>query len=104
MVLEETDKSSSVYQMRSCVARKKYGQKLVKPLRIEKNKNGKRKPKLDNARRLNGIYFIDQDNEECSKLSKMREESWKDLWHQLCAFSFLSMFMLLYGRFVDQKA
>ena len=38
----------------------KYGPKLGKPLRIEKNKYGKtRSQKLDNARRLKRTYFID---------------------------------------------
>ena len=37
----------------------KFVRKLVKPPRIEKNRNG-----LDNARRLRGIYFIDHDDEE----------------------------------------
>ena len=43
----------------------KFWPKLVKLLRIERNRNGqKKKPKLDDARRLRWIYFIDPDNEE----------------------------------------
>ena len=42
----------------------KFGRKLVKPLRIGKQEWAKEKPKLDNARRLRGIYFIDPDDEE----------------------------------------
>ena len=45
----------------------KYGPKLGKPLRIEKNKNGKT-PKLDNARRLRGIYFVDPEDEEYKEI------------------------------------
>ena len=59
-----TDKSSNNNQTRSCVSQK-YGPKLVKPLRKEKNKNWRtEKPKLDNARRLRGIYFIDPEDKE----------------------------------------
>ena len=55
--------------------REKFGRKLVKPFRIEKNKNGhKKKPKLDNARKLRGIYFIDpRTTENCQKFSTMKE-------------------------------
>ena len=43
----------------------KFGPKLVQPLRIERNRNGKeKKPKLDNARKMRGIYFIDHDDQE----------------------------------------
>ena len=58
----------------------KYGRKFVKPLRIEKNMNGqKKRAKLDNARRLRGIYFIDPDDEEYREILKKREEkNWKD--------------------------
>ena len=70
---------------RSRVARS-MDKKLVKPLKIEKNKNEKNeRPKLVNARRLRGICFIDPDDEDYKeKLSKMREANWKDLWHLPC--------------------
>ena len=48
----------------------KFGRKLVKPLRIEKTGMGKRKPKVDNARRMRGIYFIDPDDEEYEEILK----------------------------------
>ena len=49
-----------------------YGQTLVKPVRIEKNKNGTtRRPKLDNARRLSGIYFIDPDDQDYKETLKI---------------------------------
>ena len=53
-------------------------QNCEKPLRIEKNKSGKtRKPKLDNARRLRGIYLVDLN-------FKQREQNWIVLWTQPC--------------------
>ena len=45
---------------------------------------GKEKPKLDNARRLRGIYFVDPDDREYSEILKMQEENWKDLWLPRC--------------------
>ena len=49
----------------------KYGPKWVKPLRIEKNKIGKmRSQKLDNARRLRGIYFVDPDDQDYEETLK----------------------------------
>ena len=47
----------------------KYGRKFVKPLRIEK-KWAKEKPKLDNAQKLIGIYFIDPDDRDFSEILK----------------------------------
>ena len=42
----------------------------------EKSKSGlPKKPKLDNARKLRGIYFIDPSDEEFKEI--MREENWK---------------------------
>ena len=53
----------------------KYGRKLVKPLRIEKRQNGRKKnSKFDNARRLRGIYFIDPDDQDDKEILKKREE------------------------------
>ena len=44
---------------------------MVKPLRIERNRNGLEKnPKLDNARKMRGIYFIDPDDEEYKEIRK----------------------------------
>ena len=64
-----------------------YGQKLVKPPAQNREQQEWRneKPKLDNARRLKGIYFIDPDDEECIGNSQnTRGEDWKELWHQQC--------------------
>ena len=53
----------------------------------EKQEWANEKSKLDNARRLRGIYFIDPDDEEYKEIltpKKTRGENWKDLWHQSC--------------------
>ena len=52
----------------------KNGRKLVKPLRIEKKRWwAKEKPKLDNARTLRRIYFIDPDEGEYKFLKHARK-------------------------------
>ena len=87
MVPVKTDKDST----RSCMYDQKYGRKLVKPLRIEiKQEWAKEKPKLDNARRLRGIFFIDPDDQDY-KLSNTQEEQWKYLWHPSCLVKELQM-------------
>ena len=48
----------------------KYGRKLGKPLRIEKKDWAEEKPKLDNARKLWGIYFTDPDDKEYPEIIK----------------------------------
>ena len=48
----------------------KYGAKIGMPLRIE-NKWNNEKPKLDNARRLRRIYFIDPDNQEYKEILQL---------------------------------
>ena len=63
----------------------KYGQKSVKPLRIEKNKNGK-------TRSQNSILLDDREEftllilmtKITKKLSQMLGENWKDLWQRPC--------------------
>ena len=56
----EIDKDSNDYQI---MYGQKFGRKWVMPLRIEKKKEwAKEKPKLDNARKMRGIYFIDPDD------------------------------------------
>ena len=63
----------------------KYGRKLVKSLGIEKKQEwAKEEPKLDNARKLRGIYLLDPDAAKNQKISKAQEENWKDLWHHPC--------------------
>ena len=60
MVREEIDKDSNDYQNMYV---QKFGRKLVKPLRIEKNRNGQKK---NSAGSMRGIYFVDPDDEEYS--------------------------------------
>ena len=51
----------------------------------EKHKWAIEKRKLDNARRLRGIYFIDpEDKEFKEKRLGMQEENWKHQWLQPC--------------------
>ena len=50
----------------------------------EKHKWAIEKPKLDNARRLRGIYFIDLEDKEFKKSFKMQGEMWKHQWFQPC--------------------
>ena len=53
--------------------------------RKENKKWAIEKPKLDNARRLRGIYFIDPADVEFKEtLKKPRGESWKFRWQQQC--------------------
>ena len=54
----------------------------------EKHKWAIKKPKLDNARRLRGIYFIDPGDMEFKEISKMQGENWKHQWLQLCLARF----------------
>ena len=49
----------------------------------EKQEWAKEKPKLDTARRLWGIYFIDLDDKEYPEILK-NVENWKDLWLPRC--------------------
>ena len=54
----------------------------------EKQEWAKEKPKLDNARKMRGIYFIDPDDEEYQEiLNNARKKTGKNLWlqhHELC--------------------
>ena len=72
-VWRETDKNSSDHWTRQCVCVfffLKYGPKFVKPLRREREREREKqewaneKSKLDNARRLSGIYSLDTEDEE----------------------------------------
>ena len=53
------------------------GKICQKQRNAKKNKCAVGKPKLDNAWRLRGIYFIDPADAEFKELSKVRGESWK---------------------------
>ena len=63
VVRGEIDKCSNDYQTRSCVALRltKIGKAAQNR---EKQEWNNEKPKLDNARRLRGIYFIDLDDQD----------------------------------------
>ena len=50
----------------------------------EKQEWAKEQPKLDNARKLRGIYFVDPDDEEYEEILKNARKNWKDLWQQPC--------------------
>ena len=53
-------------------------------LREDKHKWAIEKPKLDNARRLRGIYFTDPEDKEFKEPLRMQEENWKHQWLQPC--------------------
>ena len=48
----------------------KFGLKLVRPLRIEKNKNGRKKSQSSTTLGDRGIYLIDPDDEEYKEILK----------------------------------
>ena len=54
----------------------------------EKHKWSNERPKLDDARRVRGIYFIDPEDKEFKEPLGMQEENWKLQWLQLCFASF----------------
>ena len=63
----------------------KYGPTLVKAAqKREKQVWANEKPKLDNGRRLKGMYSVDPDDEDYKEISKMQGPTWKDLWKQPC--------------------
>ena len=49
----------------------------------EKHKWAIEKPKLDNARRLRGIYFIDPEDKEFKETSR-KARNWKHQWFEPC--------------------
>ena len=64
----------------------KFGRKLVKPLRIEKSRNGrKRNRSLTMLESWEGFTSSIQMTKSIQKLSKTQEENCKDLWHQPCS-------------------
>ena len=56
--------------------------------RKEKQKWAIEKPKLENARRLRGIFFIDPDDEEFKRIIEILVESWKFRCQQQCLVDF----------------
>ena len=78
------DKEANNIQARSPVAR------IMENMsdsahRREEQKWAIEKPKLDNARKLRGMYFIDPKDEEFKKtILKRTEKSWTFRWKQPC--------------------
>ena len=71
MVREETDKKTAYIQARSFLARKNSGRKWERNAKLqEKHKWSDEKPKLCNARRVRGIYFIDPEDKEFKETIK----------------------------------
>ena len=75
MVRAETDKKTNDLQARHFVARDLEMSDASK--RKEKQKWAIEKPKLDNARRLRGIYSIDPDDEVFNDIMKNARRKWE---------------------------
>ena len=82
VVRRATDKVSNNYQTRLCL--QMFGQNWsTRSESRNKPEWAKEKPKLDNAPKLRGIYFVDPEDREYSE-DILKNTSWKDLWHQPC--------------------
>ena len=83
MVREAADKTSSNNKARFFRGQR-FGQ--VRRQLLNRKKNSivlLKKPKLDNARKLRGIHFIDLDDMEFKDtMNKTRAKSWSRLWIQ----------------------
>ena len=63
----------------------KFGRKLVKPLKIEKDRNGQKKNRsLTMLKDWEEFTLSIQMTKSTKKFSKKREEKWKDLWLHPC--------------------
>ena len=83
MVRGETDKTASDIQARSFMARTL--EKLARNAKLrEKHKWAIEKPKLDNARRLRGIYFIDPEDKEFKETMKNARRKLEHQWLPPC--------------------
>ena len=83
VVWGETDKTASNIQARSFMARTL--EQIDKNAKLkEKQKWSLEKPKLDNARKMRGIYFIDPETRNLRRPSRMLARNWKHLWLPLC--------------------
>ena len=82
MVREATDKKKKPPGQTLCG--QIFGKKCRKRRNAKKEKMSCRKPKLDNARRLRGIYFLGPKDEEFKDIMKTLVESWKFRCQQQC--------------------
>ena len=68
MVRGETDKDPSEYQTISCI---EVWTKIGNAAQNRENQEwAKEKPKLDNDRKMRGLYFVDPDDEEYKEILK----------------------------------
>ena len=64
---------------------KKFGRKLVKPLRIERNRNGQKKNRNSTMlEKWEEFTLSIEMTRNTKKFSWLWGENWKDLWHLLC--------------------
>ena len=81
---EETDKSSNDNQTRSCMARSMDEDRSSRS-ESRKNRNGQKKNRSSTTLGNREEFTLPiRMTKNTKKFSKMRGESWKDLWHQPC--------------------
>ena len=78
----------TMIQTRSCMARS-LDKKLVKPLRIEKNRNGQTRNRSSTVPEERGIYFIDPDDREDLEILQNARRNWKDLGLPRCRVKYI---------------
>ena len=57
---------------------------MSKAAQKEEEERAIEKPKLENARKLRDIYFIDQEDEDYKETIKKLGKSWRILWRRRC--------------------
>ena len=77
-------KKTKDFKTRQCMTRNVCKHLSDASKRKEKRKWAIEKPRLDNARRLRGIFFSEPDDEEFKRVIKMLVESWKFRCQQQC--------------------
>ena len=81
-----------------------FGRKLVKLLRIEKNKNGRRKNQgLTMLERWGEFTLSIQMIKNIRKFSKTLERKWKDQWHQPCPASGTNSILASWKRMQSRR-
>ena len=81
------DRFHSVYSIKWETSRRIYAlwRALARNAQLrEKHKWSDEKPKLDIARRLRGIYFIDPEDKEFKEPLRLHERNWKHRWFPPC--------------------